>query len=176
MPSRGSRRTWKKARACGGSCAAILIGQRAGHALRAMHALGVLELILPEFHGIDALVIRDAYHRYTVDEHTFVLIDTLHGLEAEPKKDARKEVEAWRVKFGAILAELQNPGLLYLAAVLHDTGKGRVSENHAAESARLARSVLSRLEMDAYDAGAGHAAHRDAPGDVGCDAAGHLRR
>ena len=132
---------------------AILTGQRAGHALRAMHALGVLELILPEFHGIDALVIRDAYHRYTVDEHTFVLIDTLHGLKADPKKDARKEVEEWRVKFGAILAELQNPGLLYLAAVLHDTGKGRVSENHAAESARLAQSVLSRLEMDTYDGG-----------------------
>ncbi len=51
-------------------------------ALRAMHALGLLELLIPEFHGIDALVIRDAYHRYTVDEHTFVLIDTLHGLEA----------------------------------------------------------------------------------------------
>jgi [protein-PII] uridylyltransferase len=132
---------------------AILVGQRAGHALRAMHALGVLELILPEFHGIDALVIRDAYHRYTVDEHTFVLIDTLHGLSAEPKKDARKEVEEWRMKFGAILAELQNPGLLYLAAVLHDTGKGRVSEHHAAESAQLAQGVLARLEMDAYDGG-----------------------
>ena len=132
---------------------AILTGPLAGEALRAMHALGVLELILPEFHGIDALVIRDAYHRYTVDEHTFVLIDTLHGMKAEPKKDARKEVEEWRVKFGAILAELQNPGLLYLAAVLHDTGKGRNSENHAAESARLAQSVLSRLEMDAYDSG-----------------------
>jgi [protein-PII] uridylyltransferase len=132
---------------------AILTGQRAGQALRAMHALGVLELLLPEFHGIDALVIRDAYHRYTVDEHTFVLIDTLHGMAAEPSKDARKEVEEWRVKFGVILGELQNPGLLYLAAVLHDTGKGRVSENHAAESARLAQSVLGRLEMDADDSG-----------------------
>ena len=132
---------------------AILTGPQAGQALRAMHALGVLELLLPEFHGIDALVIRDAYHRYTVDEHTFVLIDTLHGLATEPSKDARKEVEEWRVKFGAILGELQNPGLLYLAAVLHDTGKGRVSENHAAESARLAQSVLGRLEMDAYDSG-----------------------
>jgi [protein-PII] uridylyltransferase len=132
---------------------AILTGSQAGQALRAMHALGVLELILPEFHGIDALVIRDAYHRYTVDEHTFVLIDTLHGLSEKPNKDTRKEVEEWRVKFGAILGELQNPGLLYLAAVLHDTGKGRVSENHAAESARLAQSVLGRLEMDAYDSG-----------------------
>jgi [protein-PII] uridylyltransferase len=132
---------------------AILTGPFAGQALRAMHALGVLELILPEFHGIDALVIRDAYHRYTVDEHTFVMIDTLHGLSSEPNIDARKEVEEWRLKFGAILGELQNPGLLYLAAILHDTGKGRVSENHAAESARLAQSVLGRLEMDAYDSG-----------------------
>jgi len=127
----------------------ILTGERAGVALRAMHALGLLELILPEFHGIDALVIRDAYHRYTVDEHTFVVIDTLHGLGADPGKNAPE----WRVKFGSMLRELQNPGLLYLAALLHDTGKGRASEHHAVESARMARSVLARLEMDAYDAG-----------------------
>lgn len=132
---------------------AILTGTNAGHALRAMHALGVLELILPEFHGIDALVIRDAYHRYTVDEHTFVLVDTLHGLAAPPQKDARKEAEEWRLKFGVILSELQNPGLLYLSALLHDTGKGRMSDNHAAESAQLARSVLKRLEMDSYESG-----------------------
>ena len=128
---------------------AILTGDRAGVALRAMHTLGLLDLILPEFHGIDALVIRDAYHRYTVDEHTFVLIDTLHGLKAEAGKDAAE----WRVKFGSMIRELQNPGLLYLAAVLHDTGKGRASEHHAVESARMAQSVLGRLEMDAYDSG-----------------------
>ena len=63
----------------------ILKGFYAGDALRSMHALGLLELLVPEFHGIDALVIRDAYHRYTVDEHTFVLIDTLHGLESAQK-------------------------------------------------------------------------------------------
>ena len=128
---------------------AILSGDRAGVALRAMHTLGLLDLILPEFHGIDALVIRDAYHRYTVDEHTFVLIDTLHGLKAEPGRDAPE----WRVKFGSMIRELQHPGLLYLAALLHDTGKGRASEHHAAESARMAQSVLSRLEMDAYESG-----------------------
>ena len=126
---------------------AILTGERAGAALRAMHTLGVLDLILPEFHGIDALVIRDAYHRYTVDEHTFVLIDTLHGLEAEAAKGAPD----WRVKFGSMIRELQNPGLLYLAALLHDTGKGRATERHAQESARMAQSVLDRLEMDGYD-------------------------
>ena len=126
--------------------AEILTGRFAATALRTMHAVGVLELILPEFHGIDALVIRDAYHRYTVDEHTFVLIDTLHGLEAQPAAGAPE----WRVKFGTMVRELQNPGLLYLAGLLHDTGKGRAGE-HAAESARMARGVLDRLEMEPYD-------------------------
>ena len=55
----------------------VLLGPHAAHALRTMHALGVLEMLIPEFHGIDALVIRDSYHRYTVDEHTFLTIDTV---------------------------------------------------------------------------------------------------
>lgn len=127
--------------------AAILTGERAGVALRAMHALGVLDLILPEFHGIDALVIRDAYHRYTVDEHTFVLIDTLHDLNREPEPGAAE----WRTRLGAMIRELQSPALLYLAALLHDTGKGRAGDDHAAESSRLAESVLARLALDPYD-------------------------
>ncbi len=127
--------------------AEILTGPRAGVALRSMHAVGVLELILPEFHGIDALVIRDAYHRYTVDEHTFVLIDTLHELEEEPGPGAPD----WRVRLGKMIHELENPAVLYLAALLHDTGKARAGDDHATESSRLAESVLNRLEMDPYD-------------------------
>ena len=127
----------------------ILNGFYAGDALRSMHALGVLELLIPEFHGIDALVIRDAYHRYTVDEHTFVLIDTLHGLEGA-QKGAMSE---WAVRFGGVLGELPHPELLYIAALLHDTGKGRSTGDHARESSRMAESVLERLEVDAYETG-----------------------
>jgi [protein-PII] uridylyltransferase len=127
----------------------ILNGPHAGGALRAMHALGVLELLVPEFHGIDALVIRDAYHRYTVDEHTFVLVDTLHGLESA-QTGAMAE---WATRFGGLLRELPHPGLLYLAALLHDTGKGRSTGDHTQESARLAQSVLGRLEVDSYEGG-----------------------
>lgn len=127
----------------------ILLGPFAGAALRSMHAMGVLELLLPEFHGIDALVIRDAYHRYTVDEHTFVLIDTLHGL-ADVTTGPMAE---WSRRFAAILRDLEHADLLYLAALLHDTGKGRSTGEHTHESARLAQSVLQRLEMDEYDSG-----------------------
>jgi [protein-PII] uridylyltransferase len=140
----------------------VLNGLHAGDALRAMHALGVLELLIPEFHGIDALVIRDAYHRYTVDEHTFVLIDTLHGLEsafqvATQQRAAQKGTShlgpkaEWAARFGGVLRELPHPELLYLAALMHDTGKGRSTGDHSRESARLAESVMERLELDGYE-------------------------
>lgn len=127
----------------------ILTGRYAGNALRTMHVLGVLELLVPEFHGIDALVVRDAYHRYTVDEHTFVLIDTLHGLEREQSGPMAE----WASQFARLLRELPHPGLLYLAALMHDTGKGRSTGNHAQESMRMAESVLKRLELDPYESG-----------------------
>ena len=127
----------------------ILSGAHAAGALREMHALGILELILPEFHGIDALVIRDAYHRYTVDEHTFVLLEVLHGLAIEPPAGAPE----WRLRFRSMLRELPQPELLYLAALLHDTGKGRAASNHAAASAALATEVCARLELGAYESG-----------------------
>lgn len=126
----------------------ILTGDFAGTALRSMHALGLLELLIPEFHGIDALVIRDAYHRYTVDEHTFVLIDTLHSLTAA----APGTLGEWAERFRTMLKELPHPALLYMAALLHDTGKGRSTPDHAQESARMAAAVLDRMELDRYEA------------------------
>ncbi len=132
----------------------ILTGPYAGEALRAMHAIGLLELLIPEFHGIDALVIRDAYHRYTVDEHTFVVIDTLHRLR-EPRAfgSAPSPLLEWISKFSDMLRDLAHPELLYLAALLHDTGKGRSTGEHAVESVRMARGVVGRLELDGYESG-----------------------
>ncbi|MGH9681663.1 MAG: hypothetical protein ACRD4Y_17085, partial [Candidatus Acidiferrales bacterium] len=46
----------------------ILILRHAAASLRAMHRLGFLTMLFKEFQLIDSLVIRDYYHRYTVDE------------------------------------------------------------------------------------------------------------
>src|SRR5262249_29732340 len=48
----------------------ILSLPHADLALQEMHATGVLQAIFPEFLHLDSLVVRDFYHRYTVDEHT----------------------------------------------------------------------------------------------------------
>jgi [protein-PII] uridylyltransferase len=57
----------------------------------------------------------------------------------------------WATRFGAILRDVQHQDLLYLGGLLHDTGKGRSTGDHAIESASLAESVAGRLELDAYE-------------------------
>jgi len=118
----------------------VLLGPHAAHALRTMHALGVLEMLIPEFHGIDALVIRDSYHRYTVDEHTFLVIDNVHGL--------RQPANEQEQRLAQLLPEIDRLDLFFLALLLHDTGKGRRSGEHATQSVELADSFLARLDCD----------------------------
>jgi [protein-PII] uridylyltransferase len=57
----------------------ILAADYPGMALRPMHRLGILMEILPEFRVIDSLVVRDFYHRYTVDEHSLRTIEHLQS-------------------------------------------------------------------------------------------------
>ena len=121
----------------------VLLGPQAAHALRTMHALGVLEMLIPEFHGIDALVIRDSYHRYTVDEHTFLAIDNVHAL--------RRPAHEYERRLGQLLPEIDRLDLFLLALLLHDTGKARRTGSHAVQSVELADSFLARLDLDAEE-------------------------
>jgi len=121
----------------------VLLGPHAAHALRTMHALGILELLIPEFHGIDALVIRDAYHRYTVDEHTFLVIDNIHTL--------RQPTQEWEKRLATLLPELDRMDLFLLALLLHDIGKARRTGEHTQQSVELAESLLARLDFDSEE-------------------------
>jgi [protein-PII] uridylyltransferase len=121
----------------------VLLGPHAAHALRTMHALGVLEMLIPEFHGIDALVIRDSYHRYTVDEHTFLTIDNVHSL--------RQPTHDFEHRLAQLLPEIDRLDLFLLALLLHDTGKARRTGEHASQSVELADAFLARLDFDAEE-------------------------
>jgi len=120
-----------------------LVQPHAADALRAMNALRLLALLLPELKGIEALVVRDFYHRYTVDEHSFLAIENLHRL-----KESKSE---WDQRFAEVLSELEQPELLYLALLLHDSGKAVPSDNHVELSLQLTDSCTERLDLDPVD-------------------------
>jgi [protein-PII] uridylyltransferase len=120
-----------------------LVQPQAADALRAMNALRLLALLLPELKGIEALVVRDFYHRYTVDEHSFLAIENLHRL-----KESKSE---WDQRFGELLGELEQPELLYLALLLHDSGKAVPGANHVEVSLQLTDSSVERLDLDSAD-------------------------
>lgn len=106
----------------------------AGKALRAMHNCGALEAIFPELDEIEALVIRDFYHRYTVDEHTLVAIQSVVELRA-----------ADDTTFGELAREIEEPELLMAALLFHDVGKAVPGEGHAETSRRIADEALARI-------------------------------
>lgn len=110
--------------------------------LSEMHETGLLGQIMPEFKRIDCRVVRDFYHKYTVDEHTLLTIRNLERLtNATPA----------RARFGRLLGEVHQPELLVLSLLYHDIGKWKDDDDHAAESERLISKMCDRLQMESGD-------------------------
>jgi [protein-PII] uridylyltransferase len=121
----------------------VLVLPHAGAALRAMHRLGLLVVLFKEFQAIDSLVIRDYYHRYTVDEHSFVTIERLHTLR-QPDNDLQR-------RFRDILLGVERPELLFLALLFHDVGKGMPAASHVEGSLEALHSICDRLRLEPDD-------------------------
>ncbi len=128
----------------------ILLLPHAAEALRAMHQLGLLGTLFPEFRVIDALVIRDFYHRYTVDEHSLMTIQNLHGLRAVGARHG-VPLQGWERNFAEVLTELEQPELLFFSLLFHDVGKGMPGANHIQKSLEAVEGILGRLALEPED-------------------------
>ena len=106
--------------------------------LSEMHDCGLLGRVFPEFQAISWRVVRDFYHKYTVDEHTLLTIRNLERLSTS--------TDPYRQRLRTVLNELPEPELLVLSLLLHDVGKWR-DDDHATESVRMARDVVDRLQL-----------------------------
>ena len=121
----------------------ILAGDFPGVALRPMHRLGLLMEILPEFRAIDSLVVRDFYHRYTVDEHSLRTIEHLQELANPADERGGAFAPLWKT--------LDRRDLLIFALLLHDTGKGMPVENHVTGSLESLDTAAERLGLSAEE-------------------------
>lgn len=129
----------RRANRATGCFLAILQGGRGLAAtLRQMHQVGLLTAYIPEFARVNCLVQFDYYHRYTVDEHTFVLLDYLEALAASEEPRLQE--------FRRIAAELPRPEILKLAILLHDIGKGE-GHGHIERGVAVAETILARMGL-----------------------------
>ncbi len=107
--------------------------------LRLMHRIGFLGRYLPEFGALDCLVQHEFFHRYTADEHTLRCVEELDKLIAENKPH--------RENYRRLFHEIADPYALYLAVILHDTGRAENVREHIDGSAILAAKLCNRLQI-----------------------------
>ena len=96
--------------------------------LARIHQYGLLYRIIPAFAHITGRMQYDLFHQYTVDQHTLKLIETL---------DRMVRPDPAYPEAAAIISSLQNPTILYLAALFHDIGKG-YDGDHSQTGAQIA--------------------------------------
>jgi [protein-PII] uridylyltransferase len=102
--------------------------------LSVLHRVGVLSRVIPAFEHARHLLQFNAYHKYTVDDHTFVVLEHLESFE-------HRDDIVGRAYRGVVRKDL-----LHLAALLHDLGKG-YEEDHSEIGRRIADEMAARLYL-----------------------------
>src|SRR5579872_4487134 len=115
-------------------------GRNPQRTLELMNEAGVLGRYIPEFGRIVAQMQFNMYHSYTVDEHTLRAV----GIIAQIANGAFSDDHPLSV---AIMPLIEDREALFLAMLLHDTGKGGVGGQEKA-GARAARQACERLGLD----------------------------
>ena len=133
-------RTFQYSRAAREVFLAILSRKgQVGRILRLMHETDFLGRYLPEFGRLTFLVQHEFFHRYTADEHTLVCIDKLDNLitSEDPKFSGYRD----------LFLENDDHAVLYLALLMHDTGKAEHRRHHEQASAMMATRLAKRLQL-----------------------------
>lgn len=108
--------------------------------LSLMNEAGVLGRFIPEFGHVVAQMQFNMYHSYTVDEHTLRAVDVIAKVSAgQMGQDHPLATQIYPL--------IQDPEALFLAMLLHDTGKGGEGGQEKA-GARAARAACERMGLE----------------------------
>ncbi len=115
----------------------LLDSENLGLTLNRLNEASVLGRFLPEFGGIVAQTQFNMYHHYTVDEHTIRAMEYISSMDkGEDGFGLAKQ----------LYGKIENRRALYLAMLLHDTGKGLGDQQ--IEGMKTARRACRRLGLD----------------------------
>jgi [protein-PII] uridylyltransferase len=115
--------------------AKMLQGHNVREVLELLDNLDALPSLMPDWVAVRGRAQFDPYHRYTVDGHCFVAVaEVTNALEVDDT--------ARNAAF-----EIQDLNSLYLAALLHDIGKGS-GEDHCIAGERKARAITVGMGFD----------------------------
>ncbi len=107
--------------------------------LRRMSEAGVLARFIPAYRRVVGMMQFNMYHHFTVDEHLLRTVGKLTEIE--------RGVSVGELPLSTeIIKTIKNRRALFVAAFLHDIGKGR-SEDHSIVGARIARDLCPRLGL-----------------------------
>ena len=110
--------------------------------LSEMHDCGLLGRVFPEFQAISWRVVRDFYHKYTVDEHTLLTIRNLERLVDDRRRRAA-------MRFSNVLARLGRARAARAGAAVSRRRQVARRRPRARERAHGAADVLERLQLPA---------------------------
>ncbi len=96
---------------------------------------GLLPALIPEWEPVRAFPQRDLYHRFTVDRHLIAAVEELARSRQLTDPDVR---DAWTA--------VGDADALFVAALLHDIGKGRGGD-HCVLGAGLGAGVARRMGL-----------------------------
>jgi len=118
-------------------------GQSVDDLLRKMHELGLLSRYIPEFSAVEGKVHYDLYHVHPVDIHSILAVRELRKLrEGHYQRDYPLLTK--------LIREVENPGILFLTALLHDIGKG-MGGDHSFVGAEMAKRIGGRMGLSLED-------------------------
>jgi len=112
--------------------------------LSEMHRCGVLGAFIPEFGRLLCMALHDAYHIYTVDHHSLLLVHEIERLKAGEHKDALPLLTQ-------LARETEKIELLYLGLMFHDIGKG-FGGGHSEIGAGMVPPIARRMRLNVDDA------------------------
>ncbi len=118
----------------------IIFNPKSPKIIRLALEIGLITLYVPEFKRIRNLAESGYYHVETIDLHSLRTLEIVNGISKGTYD------EKWPL-LREVFKELENAHWLFLAALLHDIGKG-YGEDHSRKGASLIPKVLNRFGIE----------------------------